>query len=140
MNPLDVGTVTLAPAVVHRLVPGFLIPTSWPETGSTMQTRSVAEAAPSVTLSSRVVTLPLPTRLAAVLCAYLAFPSTAAAVALASVPAGLEDAAVALASLAARALAEVATASGFAGSKPRTSGMIVLLLTLSVRGWVCFCF
>ena len=138
MNPLDVGTVTLPPAIEHMVVPGFLIPTSWPVLGSTMQTRSVAEAAPRMTALSSVVVFPLPKAAATVLFMYRSLPRTVDTASLRSVPKGLGEVAVALAMAKARALAARAETSWLAGSQPRTCGMRVLLLTVRVRGCVFF--
>jgi len=140
MYPLDVGTVTLLPAIEHMVVPGVLIPTSWPVLGSTMQTRSVAEAAPRITELSSVVVFPLPKAAATVIFMYRSLPRTVDTVSLRSVPKGLGEVAVALATAKVPALAARAETSGFAGSQPRTCGMRVLLLTVRVKGWRRFDF
>ena len=139
MYPFDVGTVTLFPAIEHMVVPGFLMPMSWPVLGSTIQTKSVAAAAPRMTELSSVVVFPLPKAAATVLFMYRSFPRTVETVSLRSVPKGLGEVTVALATATARALAARAETSGLAGSHPRISGMIVLLLTVRVSGCCCFC-
>lgn len=71
MYALDVGTVTLLPVIMQRLVPGFVSPTSAPVLGSTTHVKSVTEEpAPRLTALGSFVTFPFPMALAKVFWTY----------------------------------------------------------------------